>query len=198
MVAHFVCVLFTGYIIYTAQPGSGIFSWHPTFMALSFMFLAAQGLLIFSPHSSLILSKPRKTKVTLHWVLMVLATVSALIGYGIIFYSKWERGKEHLTTWHGICGLAVVIYIVLQCCAGLNLLYPQVVLRVLRLVTVKRLHAASGLTLFMLAVTALLTGMYSKWFVATVTGSSWYTCAACPLLMLMIIASQIKNAYLSG
>jgi len=37
------------------------------------MFLAAQGFLIFSPQSSLLLMKPRKTKITAHWLLMLLA-----------------------------------------------------------------------------------------------------------------------------
>jgi len=44
------------------------------------MFLAAQGFLIFSPHSSLLMMKPRKTKITAHWVLMLLATCAALGG----------------------------------------------------------------------------------------------------------------------
>lgn len=45
-----------------------------------FMFLAAQGFLIFSPQSSLLMMKPRKTKITAHWVLMLLATCAALGG----------------------------------------------------------------------------------------------------------------------
>jgi len=44
------------------------------------MFLAAQGFLIFSPQSSLLLMKPRKTKITAHWVLMLLAMFAALVG----------------------------------------------------------------------------------------------------------------------
>ena len=44
------------------------------------MFLAAQGFLIFSPQSSLLLMKPRKAKITVHWVLMLLAACTALAG----------------------------------------------------------------------------------------------------------------------
>jgi len=44
------------------------------------MFLAAQGFLMFSPQSSLLMMKPRKTKVTAHWVLMLLALSAALGG----------------------------------------------------------------------------------------------------------------------
>jgi len=44
------------------------------------MFLAAEGFLIFSPQSSLLLMKPRRTKITAHWVLMLLAACAALAG----------------------------------------------------------------------------------------------------------------------
>jgi cytochrome b-561 domain-containing protein 2 len=117
-------------------------------------------------------------------------------GYGVIFYSKWERKKPHLASWHGMVGLATVIYIVLQCCGGLNLLYPQLAMRIVRLASLKQLHATSALVLCSLVAGALLTGMASNWFTATVTGTSWYACAVCPVLMLVIVANQVKTAYL--
>jgi hypothetical protein len=50
--------------------------------------------------------------------------------------------------------------------------------------------------LYMLIAGALLTGMFSNWFTGLVTGTSWYACAACPLLILTIVATQVKNAYI--
>ena len=100
-------------------------------------------------------------------------------------------------SWHGIAGLATIGYIIVQCLAGVSLLYPQLAMRFVRLVTLKQLHAVSGLLLYTLAAGTMLTGMYSNWFVATVTGTSWYACAVCPLLVLTIFATQVKNALIS-
>jgi len=87
---------------------------------------------------------------------------------------------------------------VLQCCGGLNLLYPQTALRFIRLISLKQLHATSALLLFSLAVASLVTGMLSLWFVASVTGTSWYMCAVCPMLILTMLASQVNSAYFSA
>jgi len=84
---------------------------------------------------------------------------------------------------------------VLQCCGGLNLLYPQTAVRFMRLVSLKQLHATSALLLFTLAVVALITGMLSNWFAAAVTGTSWYMCVVCPMLMLTMLASQVNSVY---
>jgi len=56
------------------------------------MFLAAQGFLVFSPQSSLLMMKPRKTKVTAHWILMLVAASAAVGGelhlLLVSFYTK--------------------------------------------------------------------------------------------------------------
>ena len=103
--------------------------------------------------------------------------------------------KFHFVSWHGLLGVITVIYMVLQCCGGLNLLYPQTAVRFLRLVSLKQLHATSALLLYTLAVAALVTGMLSRWFVASVTGTSWYMSAVCPVLVLTMLASQVNSAY---
>jgi len=62
------------------------------------MFLAAEGFLIFSPQSSLLLMKPRKTKITAHWVLMLLA-MSAAIG-GKHLKQLWLSARTAAFTLH--------------------------------------------------------------------------------------------------
>ena len=44
----------TKYQVYTAVPGSDLFSWHPTLMTIGFSLLMAQAIVIFSPVSSLL------------------------------------------------------------------------------------------------------------------------------------------------
>ncbi len=102
MVAHFVCLLFTGFVVYTAQPGSSLFSWHPTLMVLAFAFLMAQAILVFSLESSLLRKASRVVKVNTHAVGMFLSLLCALIGTYIIWYNKEINEKPHMTSWHGL------------------------------------------------------------------------------------------------
>ena len=108
------------------------------------------------------------------------------------------NGKSHFVSWHGLLGAVTVVYTMLQCCGGLNLLYPQTAVRFIRLISLKQLHATSALLLFTLAVATLVTGMLSRWFVAAVTGTSWYMCVVCPMLVLTMLASQVNSAYFSA
>ena len=54
MVFHLVTLGLTGLMLYTAVPGSDLFSWHPTLMTIGFSLLMAQAIVIFSPESSLL------------------------------------------------------------------------------------------------------------------------------------------------
>ena len=67
MVFHIVTLGLTALMVYTAVPGSDLFSWHPTLMTISFCLLMSQAIAIFSPESSLLQSSERKDKVQLHW-----------------------------------------------------------------------------------------------------------------------------------
>ena len=126
---------------------------------------------------------------------IMMPRVFVIAGFVVIFYSKWARDKSHFTSWHGLVGVIAVVYMVLQCLGGLNLLYPQTALRFFHLVSLKQLHATSALLFFSLVVASLVTGMLSKWFVASVTGTSWYMCAVCPMLILTMLASQVNSAH---
>ena len=51
MVFHLITGAITAFIIYTAVPGSDLFSWHPTLMTTAFCLLMSQAIAIFSPES---------------------------------------------------------------------------------------------------------------------------------------------------
>jgi cytochrome b-561 domain-containing protein 2 len=87
-------------------------------------------------------------------------------------------------------------YVTTQCLAGTAQLYPQVAMKYVKLAQLKLMHATSGLTLFVLVTISLVLGMYSNYFVHEVTGTSWYACVLCPLIMLLIVTNQIRANYL--
>ena len=67
MVVHVITVGLTGALVYLAGPGTDLFSWHPSLMAVAFALFMAQAIVIFSPESSLLLASSRQDKVQLHW-----------------------------------------------------------------------------------------------------------------------------------
>ena len=166
------------------------------FSFFQFAFFMVEAILFFSPESSLIVKYTRKTKVRYHWVFMLLGIACALLGFLAIYTNKNRRGAPHFTTWHGKVGLGTIIYAVLQCCAGTLLLYPYVLPKSLKLGQMKAYHATSGLFLTTLTNISLALGMWSGWFTTNVTGTSWYACLVCPMVIALVVMKQVSEAYL--
>jgi cytochrome b-561 domain-containing protein 2 len=53
MVVHVLSVAFTAAVMYLSVPGTDLFSWHPTCMAVGFVLLANQAIMVFSKESGL-------------------------------------------------------------------------------------------------------------------------------------------------
>lgn len=193
--AHLVALGFTIFVVVLARPGSNLFSWHPVLMSLAFSFLMTEALLVFSPESSLLHFLSRKGRACCHWVLQLLALLSALLGLGLVILHKEQLGKAHLATWHGQAGLLAVLWAGLQCAGGVGLLYPKLLPR-WPLAKLKLYHATSGLVGYLLGSTSLLLGMCSLWFTASVTGGAWYLAVLCPVLTSLVVMNQVSNAYL--
>jgi len=90
-------------------------------------------------------------------------------------------------------GAATVCYVLMQVCAGINLLYPQFISKFADVRAVRRMHGLSGAFLLLLATLTLLGGVNTDWFQERVTGPVWYACVACPLVIYSLIAVQVLS-----
>lgn len=197
MLAHVLCVGFAGFVAYTARPGapdSTLFSWHPTLMTAAFMFLAAEAVMMLSQQSLLGSSAQKSAKVTGHWLLMLLTAASAVLGFVAIYLTKEQYGKPHLSTPHSMVGAATLCYLLMQLCAGLNLLFPQLISKFIDVRQMGRMHGLSGAMLLLLATLTLLGGVMTDWFQERVPGPAWHMCIACPLIIYGLIATQVLAA----
>lgn len=101
-----------------------------------------------------------------------------------------------MTSWHGTLGYITVGYVCVQCIAGITVKYPNLVKSIVpRPADLKLYHATSGLLLFTLAYVTIVLGMWSNFFTEAVTGTSWYACVACPAVLVLVVMTQITQAY---
>ena len=139
------------------------------------------------------MSRPVKVKV--HWIIQIAAIVFALVGLAVIVYNKNLMNKAHFTTWHGCLGLATVVYVCIQAMCGIFLLYPKI-LKSIRLVDLKMYHATSGLIGYSFACGTIVLALFSNWFTSIVTGTAWWACLACPMILILVTMEQVTSAYL--
>ena len=156
----------------------------------------AEAILVFSQESSLLRKAAHSTKVNSHVWGMVLALVCACIGVFAIWYNKELNNKPHMTSWHGTLGYATLVYVAVQCVAGVFVKYHGILAAYLKPVQLKMYHATSGLLLYSLVCLSLVLGMFSTWFSSNITGTSWWACAACPALLVLMAMNQITQRYL--
>jgi len=115
----------------------------------------------------------RSWRVRLHWGLQSAGVALALLGFAAIYQNTESRGAAHLTSTHGQLGLATVGTAVVQSAGGLLALFSISVktgrATLLRLRTVRLLHALAGGGLTLLGLCTLRLGLDSAWFHAVAT-----------------------------
>ena len=126
---------------------------------------------------------------------MGLGNLCATIGIAAIFANKISQEKPHFQTWHGLIGIFTYVYGIVQSLGGTSLMLGYV-LPGISVGRMKAYHATSGMLLFSLMCFSLWLSMWSNWFCRMVTGTSWYACLACPMVMSLVVMTQVTRAYL--
>lgn len=158
-----------------------------------------EAILLFSPHSSLLSSSDRKTKVKYHLILQILAAVSMNLGFGAIFYNKNLHNKPHFTSWHGKVGLFSVLLTTFQTFAGWSLVYyNSPILNPLgtSLALRKKVHGIFGALVFVLGYSALMLSLYSNFILRNTSQKSWYFLLVLKTVMASVVVNQISARYL--
>ncbi|XP_035829158.1 cytochrome b561 domain-containing protein 2 [Aplysia californica] len=198
MVAHLAAVLFPGIIIYSAVPGSSLFSWHPTLMAIGFVLLMFEGIVVFSKSSSLYPTASRPSKVTVHSYVIGVGVTCAFAGVAAIYVNKDRAGKDHFTTWHGLIGIITMAYCCAQSCGGALAKYYKYVggfIKV-KLADLKLYHATSGLFAYTLVTASFVLGLQSNWAVNNIHWLLWYVCMGCVAASALVVMTHITTTYM--
>lgn len=198
MVVHIISVAFTGFMIYLSNPGSDLFSWHPTCMSVAFMLLLLQAIVLFSPESSLFPTTPKPDKVQLHWILHAFGTFSACFGFATVFLNKEVNNRKHFVSWHAKFGLATVLGVLAAIIGGVCARYSTSTFmrKWIRPINTKLYHATAGMLVFMCAMATVALACYSNWFKNRVEGWVWRVCFWSPLVLALCVARQVTQSYL--
>jgi len=197
MVAHLTAVLFPAIIIYSAVPGSSLFSWHPTLMSIGFALMMFEGIAVFSKSASLVPTISRASKVNIHTYAILAGMLLVFGGFAAIYINKERLGKDHFTSWHGILGVITITYACLQSLLGAMAKYFKYVGKYLKvkLVDLKLYHATSGLLTYTMVTGSLILGLWSSWADKQLGGILWWICFGCVSSSALVVMAHITTTY---
>ncbi|KAL5262812.1 hypothetical protein ACHWQZ_G008266 [Mnemiopsis leidyi] len=167
LLPHVIILGLLGFILIISwSPTSSLFSWHPTLMAISFLGLQSESILLFHPRFSPVSN--HALRVRLHQIFQIAGFALGVGGMAIIYNLKENAGKPHISTWHALFGVCTMILTFIQLIGGLPLVYSQI--RKLlpaskSLAELKRKHAQMGLITSICGLTAVGLAFYSDWFI---------------------------------
>jgi len=196
MAVHLISLAFSAYLIYLSAPGTDLFSWHPTCMAVAFILLSLQAIVLFSPESTLFPTTPRADKVQLHWILNTFGVASAAFGFFSIYVNKELNQRKHFVSWHAKFGLATFVSVWCVVLGGVVAKYNQTFKRWARPVNLKLYHATAGMLVFTLAMATIMLACYSNWFKNRVKGWAWRVAFGCPLVLAVCVMRQVTQNYM--
>uniref|UniRef100_A0A182Q4G1 ascorbate ferrireductase (transmembrane) n=1 Tax=Anopheles farauti TaxID=69004 RepID=A0A182Q4G1_9DIPT len=154
-----------GYITYHCfNKAMVLFSWHPAFMSTGYLILMSQAVLTMSGANIFTYRCHHRTKVFLHWLLQAVAGVLITIASVCIFLNKIRLGKPHFQTLHGIFGLVTVCLTLVSIAGGVTTKYAFQLRNYLRPIYSKLAHGIAGTVVYLLGVTTISLGVYSRWF----------------------------------
>lgn len=113
---------------------------------------------------------PRRSRITMHWILHTTGLTIIGIGLIIIVVNKINNDYSHFATTHSQLGLTTIILSCLTAAFGILAnntawVYPRV-----RPVLIKIGHACGGIGMTILLLSTLINGTYTDWWPGTTTG----------------------------
>ena len=157
----------------------------------------SESVYLFSRWSSPAIKASRQTKIQGHWILQTATLIVAFTGLTVILVNKQAAGKQHFTSWHGLIGIISCVFLLNQVTGGFVQLNYHYVKRFVRLVTLKKLHAAFGTLTYAGGMVTIFLAMFSTWATNNISEETvWYICAICPVFLFGTVLFQVTKSYI--
>jgi len=203
-VAIVVSILLVSFFVALAIWENGLFKFHPSLMAASYLGCMFQAIHIFSmDDTSYSRSLTRRKQILIHSCLQIGTVICSTIAFTAIYLNKQQRNKPHFTSWHGLIGFITFIWSLLQAIGGLFLTILQRYIRCFGLTyaQLRIYHATSGVLVFTLSCFVLVLGLASNWFRTKMPNNTiiysiiFYFLTSSILFLAHKCVEQVKNRY---
>lgn len=129
---------------------------------LQFLILFKQAVALFEP--DYYKSINHKQRVQFHLYLQIAGILCTSIGFVAIYVNKNLAGKHHFKSYHGICGLIMMIFVCLVGVGGCLCYYSFRLRSYIRPVLLKIYHSFGGILALVVGDLTVILGFYSHWF----------------------------------
>lgn len=150
-----------------------------------FFVLMTQAVLTFCENNVPTFWLNTKQRTLAHWVLQAIAACSITAAFVIIILNKIRLGKDHFTSNHGIVGLTTIVCTIVSTIGGLATLYSFRLRNMVPPINLKIGHALFSVCTYVLAMTTIILGLYSSWFLEENTS---YTIVGICIAMIVFVA----------
>lgn len=127
-----------------------------------FLVLFPQAIALFEP--DYYRSINHKQRVQFHLYTQIAAIVCTAIGFVAVYVNKNLLGKHHFKSYHGICGLAVMILVFVVGLGGSLAFYSFSLRSYIRPVLLKIYHSFGGILTIIVGNLTVILGFYSHWY----------------------------------
>ncbi|CAG7728312.1 unnamed protein product [Allacma fusca] len=188
ILAHASTLIFGVAIIWLAQPGSSLFSYHPALMTLGLMVLVPEGILLMTDKRV-----PLKYKITIHWICSAVGVTLGFLGFLAIYINKENKGAGHFLTWHGTFGLITLVTLTMVPMGGIGAKYSVAISKIVPIKPkfIKQVHRTGGLVASIGIFATVILSLYSSWFQSVIQESittSWLMIALAVLPRLYLVS----------
>uniref|UniRef100_T1JFL3 ascorbate ferrireductase (transmembrane) n=1 Tax=Strigamia maritima TaxID=126957 RepID=T1JFL3_STRMM len=184
-----------GFLIYITDPGSSLFSWHPTFMTIGSMIILYEGVLIMVPNRGLLINgTSQNTKRNTHSILQIIGFLLIFTGFTSVAMAK-ERAKiPHFNSLHSLFGGIAGVLLGFQIAAGLATRFQR--LSPIPPKYLKFGHIVLGLLQYSACCLALMAGMHTDYITARTTPFIRTVLTVLPMIAFGTSFTTIINKFL--
>ncbi|XP_061400274.1 transmembrane reductase CYB561D2 [Musca vetustissima] len=142
---------------------------HMFLTVVGWHFMAAEALMSHYPHNPVTSKLSHRNKSRFHGLLQIIGGSMAIYGAAAKFLST----EEHFTTWHGKIGAASTFLCLASLLGGtVNFFQPKFAHKVYSQAEIKYRHNLFGILGFIVAMTTIILGYYTPFFIKYVDNSA--------------------------
>jgi len=187
-----------GGVLLTVAPFQALFDAHPSAVAVAFLLLMPEAIMLLRRNGSLQRHLGRKRAIRLHFGLQALAVVFVMVGVGAIYLNKERHGKPHFVSWHGTLGIIAAGSLGVHFLCSIIFLFPTQAQHAAKrlgsgLHGWHRRHRQASIVIYSVGIGATLLGFLSNYWTKQLANDPfiWWCITGATTVIYVCIAWQV-------